>query len=47
MTNEEKLLRENIRKIITVITTKKNETKSQTLQEEKVLRNIIRKLLQE
>ena len=47
MMNEEKLLRENIRKIITVITTKKNETKSQTLQEEKVLRNIIRKLLQE
>ena len=47
MTNEEKILRENIRKIIQIIQTKKGEEKSQTLFEEKMLRKIVRGLLKE
>ena len=47
MINEEKLLRENIRKIINIVKTRKLNDKKQSLTEEKVLRNIVRSLLQE
>ena len=47
MINEEKLLRENIRKIIQIIQTKKSNENNKTLQEEAMLRKIVRKLLTE
>ena len=47
MINEEKLLRENIRKIIQIIQTKKNNENNEVLQEEAMLRKIVRKLLSE
>ncbi len=45
--SEELLLRENIRKTIKIIKTKKNEKKKQLALEEKMFRNIVRKLLTE
>ena len=47
MNTEEKLLRENIRKIIQIIQDKKNNEKKQNLLEEKALRKIVRTLLKE
>ena len=47
MINEEKLLRENIRKIIQIIQTKKSNENNKTLQEEVMLRKIVRQLLAE
>jgi len=47
MNTEEKLLRENIRKIIQIIQDKKNNEKKQNLLEEKALRKIVRALLKE
>lgn len=47
MINEEKILRENIRKIIQIIQTKKNNENNEVLQEEAMLRKIVRKLLSE
>ena len=47
MNTEEKLLRENIRKIIQIIQDKKNNEKKQNLLEEKALRKIVRTLLNE
>ena len=47
MNTEEKLLRENIRKIIQIIQDKKNNERKQALLEEKALRKIVRTLLKE
>ena len=47
MNTEEKLLRENIRKIIQIVQDKKNNERKQALLEEKALRNIVRTLLKE
>ena len=47
MNTEEKLLRENIRKIIQIIQDKKNNERKQALLEEKALRKIVKTLLKE
>ena len=47
MTNEEKLLRENIRKAIQIVQKRKEEDTQHALLEEQMLRKIVRKLLQE
>ena len=47
MNTEEKLLRENIRKIIQIVQDKKNNERKQALLEEKALRKIVRTLLKE
>ena len=47
MNNEEKLLRENIRKIVQIVRTRKNEEKEQSRLEEKMLRKVVRALLKE
>jgi len=47
MTNEEKLLRENIRKAIQIVQKRKEEDAQHALLEEQMLRKIVRKLLQE
>jgi hypothetical protein len=47
MNTEEKLLRENIRKIIQIVQDKKNNERKQTLLEEKALRKIVKTLLKE
>ena len=47
MNTQEKLLRENIRKIIQIIQDKKNNERKQALLEEKALRKIVRTLLKE
>ena len=47
MNTEEKLLRENIRKIIQIVQDKKNNEKRQSLLEEKALRKIVKTLLSE
>jgi hypothetical protein len=47
MNTQEKLLRENIRKIIQIVQDKKNNERKQALLEEKALRKIVRTLLKE
>ena len=47
MTNEEKLLRENIRKAIKIVQKKKEEAKRQALLEEQLLRKVVRQILKE
>jgi hypothetical protein len=47
MNTEEKLLRENIRKIIQIVQHKKNNEKKEAILEEKALRKIVRTLLKE
>jgi len=47
MTNEEKLLRENIRKAIKIVQKKKEEAKKQALLEERLLRKVVRQILKE
>jgi len=47
MTNEEKLLRENIRKAIQIVQKKKEEAKREALLEERLLRKVVRQLLKE
>ena len=47
MNTEEKLLRENIRKIIQIVQDKKDGERKQALLEEKALRKIVRTLLTE
>ena len=47
MNTEEKLLRENIRKIIQIIQDKKNNERRQSLLEERALRKIVKTLLKE
>jgi hypothetical protein len=47
MTNEEKLLRENIRKAIKIVQQKKEEAKRQALLEERLLRKVVRQILKE
>ena len=47
MTNEEKLLRENIRKAIKIVQQKKEEVKRQALLEEQLLRKVVRQILKE
>tara|TARA_R110000744_G_scaffold373519_2_gene485725 strand:- start:2409 stop:3218 length:810 start_codon:yes stop_codon:yes gene_type:complete len=47
MTNEEKLLRENIRNAITIVQKKKEEAENQALLEERMLREVIRKIIKE
>jgi hypothetical protein len=47
MNTEEKLLRENIRKIIQIVQDKKNNERKQALLEEKALRKIVQTLLKE
>ena len=47
MNTEEKLLRENIRKIIQIVQDKKDNERKQALLEENALRKIVRTLLKE
>ena len=47
MTNEEKLLRENIRKAIKIVQKKKEDAKRQALLEEQLLRKVVRQVLKE